>query len=129
MSNSRKPAAWNGYRGGYLRSPAWFARRDAGFRRRRGPGHPIVCAICLQPGTDRTLQLHHADYEDVTQDGGQWNAREPDADLIPLHRECHERLHRLIDHDVLLARLRTRRDATEIAIAGLRREHQTRKAG
>lgn len=117
MSNRRRPAVHNTYQTGFLRSPAWFARRTRWFRH-----HPAVCAGCGVVGTARTVELHHLDYTGVTHTGGQWQAGERDDDLLPLCPTCHEQVHRLIDRDYVLAHLRTRRAATEIALTALRKE-------
>lgn len=118
MSNRRKSHP-NGYRTGYLRSPAWFARRTRWFTAHLDDHGHVTCAGCGIPATARELELHHADYNGVTTHGGRWVAGEADDDLIPLHPRCHELLHRLIERDPVLARHRTRRDATALALAAL----------
>lgn len=117
MSNRRRSAVANGYRAGFLRSPAWFARRDRWFRQHAA----AVCALCGGVGDKRTLELHHLDYAGVEQTARGWRSAEPDDDLVPLHRVCHEVLHQLIDRDTVLSRQRTRRDATAVALSLLRR--------
>jgi 5-methylcytosine-specific restriction enzyme A len=115
MSNARRSGVRNTYRAGYIRSPAWFARRDRWFRtaQRRGT---LECAGCDRPGTPRTLELHHLFYRGVRVLDGRWLATEAHDDLIAMHPLCHELLHRLIDRDRILAHSRTHRDATRIAI-------------
>lgn len=120
MSNRRRPTFDDGYRAGFLRSPAWFARRDRWFRARAATGHPIVCALCDAAGDQRSLELHHLDYAGVVKGARGWRSLERDEDLVPLHPACHEVLHRLIDRDTVLSRQRTRRDATVIALALLK---------
>ncbi|MDF2506214.1 MAG: hypothetical protein K0Q52_73 [Microbacterium sp.] len=119
MSNRRRGRVRNTYRTGYLRSPAWFRRRDHWFSRaeRRGP---VACAACGSPGTRRTLELHHLTYRGVRTLDGRWLATEHDDELIPLHPGCHELLHRLLDRDLVLARSRTRSTASHLALQRLR---------
>ena len=121
MSNSRRPASTGrSYRAGYLKSPAWFARRDRWFRAHARTVIPLTCQACGHVATPAELELHHTDYHGVYQEGGQWRAREPQGDLVPLHPGCHELLHRLIDRDAILARHRTRRAASDHALQRLR---------
>lgn len=120
MSNRRLPAVGNRYRTGFLRSPAWFARRDRWFRRHAASGAALTCVLCDGAGDPRSLELHHLDYAGVQRSGSRWRALEADDDLVPMHPACHEVLHRLIDRDTVLSRQRTRRDATAIALAHLR---------
>lgn len=115
MSNRRRSPVANRYRTDFLHSLAWFARRDRWFRTQTSRG-PLVCAACLTPATEDQLELHHVDYSGVTFVDGSWRAFEPHQALIPLHRECHEHLHRILDRDRLLARHRTREDATRTAL-------------
>ncbi|MCC4248246.1 MULTISPECIES: hypothetical protein [Microbacterium] len=119
MSNARRGAVRNSYRTGYLRSPVWFARRDKWFRTQERR-HPLTCAACDRPGTRRTLELHHLTYRGVRVLDGRWLATEKHDDLTALHPFCHELLHRLIDRDRILARSRTHRDASRIALQRLR---------
>ncbi len=119
MSNARRGAGRNTYRTGYLRSAAWFRRRDRWFRweqRRR----PVTCAGCGHPGTPHTLELHHLTYRGVYIRDGRWHAPEQHRDLIPLHPFCHELVHRLIDRDRVLAHNRAHRDASLLAIRRIR---------
>lgn len=119
MSNRRRPLDQH-YRTGYLRSPAWFRRRDLWFAQERRHGRASRCALCRRAGTARVLHLHHLDYRGVTRTPTGWNAGERHRDLIALHPACHELLHRLIDRDRVLARHRSRRLATWLALARLR---------
>lgn len=122
MSNRRTALYANAYRTTFLRSRAWFARRDAWFAHAAMGAHPLACAACGIQANKRDLELHHLDYAGVQQlEDGRWAAREPDGDLIPLHPYCHELLHRLIDRDAVLSRHRTRRAASELALDALRR--------
>lgn len=120
MSNSRRPATTGrSYRTGYLKSPAWFARRDRWFRAHARTGIPLTCQACGHPATAAELELHHADYHGVYKVSGQWRARERHRDLMPLHPGCHELLHRLIDRDAVLSRGRDRRTASALALRRL----------
>ena len=122
MSNRRTPLHAHAYRTTFLRSRAWFARRDAWFTHAATRPEPLVCVACGIQADKRDLELHHLDYAGVRQlDDGRWLALEPDDDLIALHPYCHELLHRLIDRDAVLSRHRTRRAASELALDALRR--------
>ena len=86
MSNTRRPASTSrSYRTGYLKSPAWFARRDRWVRAHAHTGVPLTCRACGHSATAAELELHHTDYHGVHNEGGQWRAREPHSDLVPLH--------------------------------------------
>jgi len=122
MSNVRKPAGGNRYRAGFLRSPVWFARRDRWFSQEVDRTGELRCAACLQVAHARKLELHHLDYAGVTFVNGRWHARERHDDLVALHPYCHELLHRLIDRDVVLARHRSRRNGSLLAINSLQRK-------
>ncbi|MFB8385583.1 hypothetical protein ACFC3F_00405 [Microbacterium sp. NPDC055910] len=123
MSNRRKPRD-AGYQRDYLRSRAWFARRDRWFTDRLRSTGELACAACGGVASKRELELHHVDYAGVTIQNGRWVAAERDEDLVALHRGCHELLHRLIDRDPVLSRHRTRRDATALALTALRSKLQ-----
>lgn len=119
MSNRRKSATRNTYRSEFLRSPAWFARRERWFRKQERLGLTLVCAACQRTESKNHLELHHLDYTGVQFVDGKWRAFEPHDDLVPLHPYCHDLLHRLIDRDVVLSRLRTRRAASTFALERL----------
>ncbi|GAA3776117.1 hypothetical protein GCM10022240_29540 [Microbacterium kribbense] len=121
MSNRRRPALMNLYRSEFLRSGAWFARRDAWFAEQRAQGVALTCAACARTATARELELHHLDYTGITLVAGTWRALERHDDLVPMHPYCHDLLHRLIDRDVVLAHNRTRRAASLYALAQLQR--------
>jgi hypothetical protein len=110
----------NSYRGHYLHSPVWFARRARWFAVEHLEHGEIRCALCLGVGTDHTLELHHLDYRGVTETGDGWGAHEHHTDLIALHPRCHEWVHTLIDRDKALSGLVSRRTASAQAIARLR---------
>ncbi|WP_460798749.1 hypothetical protein [Microbacterium sp. GXF0217] len=118
MSNHRRTGLKNLYRQEFLRSPAWHARRARWFRRHARAGL-VVCAACGIEDTKEHLELHHRDYRGVTIVRGLWQAWEDDADLVALHPYCHDLLHRLIDRDIILARHRTRQQATDHALTAL----------
>lgn len=124
MSNARRSGLKNLYRQEFLRSPAWLARRDRWFRRHSRAGL-VPCAGCGIPDTPEHLELHHRDYRGVSLVRGVWQAWEHDADLMALHPYCHDLLHRLIDRDIVLARHRTRRQASDHALAALQRKTLT----
>ncbi|GEK86612.1 hypothetical protein [Microbacterium aerolatum] len=115
MSNRRRTGLKNLYRDEFLRSRAWFARRERWFRDHTNNGHE-PCAACGIPGSKTQLELHHLDYRGVRIIRGEWQAWEDDEDLIALHPYCHELLHRLIDRDIVLASHRTRRQASAHAL-------------
>ncbi|MDQ0615318.1 5-methylcytosine-specific restriction protein A [Microbacterium sp. W4I4] len=118
MTNQRRTGLKNLYREEFLRSPAWFARRNRWFRDHTATG-ALPCAACGVVTVKDELELHHRDYEGVRITQGVWQAWEDDDDLVALHPHCHELLHRLIDRDVVLARHRTRRDASDHALRAL----------
>lgn len=120
MSNRRRPAWGNDYRAGYLRSRAWFSRRDRWFKWQVHQSGQLRCALCLLPGTRGTLELHHLDYRGVLHTDFGWEARERHRDLTALHPWCHEAVHQLIDRDQALAGLASRRAASIEAMRRLR---------
>lgn len=124
MSNRRRPALFNVYRNEFLRSQAWFARRDRWFTYHTALGVPLGCAGCGRTATRAELELHHLDYRGVRLHEGRWRAGEADEDLVAMHSYCHDLLHRLIDRDAVLARNRTRRTASHLALQRLREKLQ-----
>ena len=70
----------------------WFEQCRAG-------GVEPACQVCgLTLAEAGSLDLHHLSYEGVVQDAaGRWRAREKHADLMPLCREHHQRLHTIMD--------------------------------
>ncbi|WP_109211317.1 MULTISPECIES: hypothetical protein [Microbacterium] len=115
---------FNLYRNEFLRSKAWFARRDRWFTEHATAGQPLTCAGCGRVAARSQLELHHLDYRGVKMNGGQFRALEPDEDLVAMHPYCHDLLHRLIDRDAVLSRNRTRRAASHLALARLRQKLQ-----
>ncbi|MBB4140780.1 hypothetical protein BKA10_002574 [Microbacterium invictum] len=128
MSNRRRSGYRNAYRGEFLRSPAWHARRDRWFTHHARLRRPLVCAACGVSGSRASLELHHLDYRGVVRRDGSWVAFEKHDDLVPMHPYCHELLHRLLDRDAVLAKGRSRRDASQLALSRLRGK-LTRKDG
>ncbi|MGC5225224.1 hypothetical protein ACPW96_21855 [Micromonospora sp. DT81.3] len=122
MSNRRRPGIFNLYRSEYLRSRAWFARRDRWFAEERAAGRLLECAGCGRPADKSHLELHHLDYAGMLDGKGNFTASEPHEDLVPMHAYCHELLHRLIDRDAVVARNRTRRAASHEALQRLRQK-------
>jgi hypothetical protein len=116
VSNGRRPATGNRYRTGYLRSPAWFRRRDQWFAEQTARTEELRCFVCWQIAARRSLELHHLDYGRVAFDRGRWRAGEEHEDLCAMHPGCHELVHRLNDTDAVLRRHRTRPIATVHAI-------------
>jgi 5-methylcytosine-specific restriction protein A len=124
VSNRRKPPLINLYRSEFLRSRAWFARRDRWFGEQSARGIPLTCTGCGRSASKRELELHHLDYAGVIVQQGRWKAAEPHNDLVPMHPYCHDLLHRLIDRDAVLSANRSRRAASQFALERLRRKFQ-----
>jgi hypothetical protein len=72
----------------YLASPQWQARRRQWLRNQQHRGVDPVCVVCGKPWT-LDDDLHHASYANL--------GHERDEDLIPMDRDCHEALHRILD--------------------------------
>ncbi|MGA1827551.1 hypothetical protein [Microbacterium sp.] len=125
MSNRRRPGILNLYTDEFLHTRAWFERRDRWFTEEQAAGRALACAACERPADKSQLELHHLDYHGVILESGRWEAREAHEDLVPMHPYCHELLHRLIDRDAVLARNRTRRAASHLALDRLRRKLAT----
>lgn len=110
-----------GYVQGYLRSLAWFRRRDRWFDEeitRRGVAR---CIVCRKAGSRRTLELHHLDYTGVIQTGPTtWSAGERHEDLVAAHPRCHEWIHTVLDRDEAASAAVDRRAANVRVIRGLR---------
>ncbi|OJX65486.1 MAG: hypothetical protein BGO95_10485 [Micrococcales bacterium 73-13] len=115
-SNARRPATGNGYRTGYLRSVAWFRRRDAWFAEQLARTGVLRCVVCWQGAARRDLELHHLDYSLVVRTRHGWDAGEEHEHLQPMHPGCHEVVHRILEADPVLRRHRTRPIATVLAI-------------
>lgn len=129
MSNRRKPPLMDLYRSEFLRSPAWFARRNRWFAQQAARGIPLECAACGRRAAKQDLELHHLDYAGVVCERGRWKALERHDDLTAMHPYCHELLHRLLDRDAVLAQHRTRRVASHHALERLRRKLHEAEGG
>jgi 5-methylcytosine-specific restriction enzyme A len=116
VSNARKSAVGNRYRAGYLKSVAWFRRRDHWFDEQESRTTALRCAVCRQPAIRRQLELHHLDYSRVSLDGTRWSAGEIHEDMCAMHPACHDIVHRVLDTDPVLRTHRTRPIATVHAI-------------
>jgi|GEM_PF-815041 len=93
-------AAWQDRRRRWLTS--WAARHD----------YPPVCAACGGPWSLRGGDLHHRSYARL--------GHEADRDLIPLDRDCHDQLHKILESTPAWRRL-GRVQATDLIVARLRR--------
>lgn len=117
----------SGYRQ-YLRTRAWNWRRQRWFSDRRRAGFEPACQVCSRTLDEAgSLDLHHVSYGGVVElPGGRWQAREADEDLMPLCREHHGRLHRMMDRRGEFVGW-DRRRATVVIVAHLRREWLARQ--
>jgi len=61
--------------------------------------------------------MHHLEYREklVQNSDGSWESHETHDDIVAVHKKCHNEIHRLIDHDLVLNKNRGRRVASEIA--------------
>ena len=116
MSNARKRHTTAGYRVGYLRSVAWFRRRDRSFAEQLHRTGVVRCVVCWRAASRRDLELHHLDYRKVIRLRQGWAAREQHEDLCSMHPGCHELVHRILDTDLVLRSHRRRPVATIRAI-------------
>jgi 5-methylcytosine-specific restriction protein A len=116
VSNARNPRAERRYRIGYLRSVAWFRRRDRWFAEQAHRTGALRCVVCWRAASRRDLELHHLNYRNVNRVGAGWAARERHEDLCSMHPGCHELVHRILDTDTVLRSHRRRLVATVQAI-------------
>lgn len=106
---------------GYLRSTAWFRRRDQWFAEELVRSGKLRCGVCMKPSKKRELELHHLDYAGVVElPDGEWVAGEKHEDLVGLHPRCHEWVHQALDADAAAGAAMNRRAANERVIARLR---------
>lgn len=124
FSLARKTGASRSEYQGYLASPAWKKRRRVYFETVRLSGFEPACQCCFTTLTEaKALDLHHLSYEGVTKDAsGRWLSAEDEADLVPLCRDCHERLHTRLDARRMDYWGWDRRRATAVVLTYLRRE-------
>src|SRR5699024_10988293 len=86
--------------GRYLRPKQCGCGRVRWLRDRRARGYEPACQVWSASVADGDrLALHHVSYEGVSWDDTtqQWMAREADEDLMPMCREHHQQLHRIMD--------------------------------
>jgi len=121
VSNGRRSGRANTYRTGYLKSVAWFRRRNEWFDMELSLKGTLQCEVCEHRYKRAELQLHHLDYRGAQRTEGAWIAAENHDELIALDAACHEALHRLIDRDLVLRWHRARPAATALAITALQR--------
>lgn len=118
MSNGRKNSI--DYIQGYLKSVAWFRRRDEWFAKELEERGGIYCAACTRQLSRRQSELHHMSYQGVVKTRSGWAAEEAHEDLIAMHVRCHEWLHQLLDRDPAFRYVRSRETATRLVLARLR---------
>lgn len=114
----------------YLNSAAWKKRRIAYFEGVRRRGFEPGCQVCYGTLTGLgSLDLHHVSYEGVSKDSktGFWVSKEPDGDLVPLCRECHERLHQLLDDNRYDYWGWDRKRATVVLMSHMRKARTSRR--
>jgi hypothetical protein len=99
FSVARRPGIDPAGYGTYLRSPQWRWRRIRWFRDCRNKGFEPCCQVCrVTLKAAGTLDLHHLSYEGVLRrPDGTWASKEKDDELAPMCRNCHQRLHDLLD--------------------------------
>lgn len=115
---------------GYLTSTAWFRRRDQWFTEEQQRTGELRCTLCQKTATKRQLELHHLDYDGVTQlADGRWVAGEAHEDLTCLHPRCHEWVHKALDTDAAAGAAISRRVANERVIARLQHKILTYLSG
>lgn len=113
----------------YLRSQQWGFRRVRWFRECRAKGYEPACQVCGETLADvESLDLHHVSYEGVSwsETKQQWVAREAHEDLMPLCRNHHRELHRIMDGRKEFYGWNRRR-ASVVIIARLINRNQHRK--
>lgn len=118
MSNARKGSIE--YTQGYLKSVAWFRRRDEWFAKEIEERGGIYCAACTRELSRRKCELHHMSYDGVVKTRTGWSANEAHEDLIAMHVRCHEWLHQLLDRDPAFRYAKSRAVATRLVLARLK---------
>src|SRR5690625_108655 len=84
----------------YLKSQQRGFRRVRRFRDCRAKGYEPACQVCgITLAEVDSLDLHHVSYAGVTWDDSaqRWSAQESHEDLMPMCRNHHEQLHRIMD--------------------------------
>lgn len=105
----------------YMASPEWWARREQWVEQWRATfGADPVCAVCDAPWELRRGDLHHRSYDRL--------GDERFEDLIPMCRDDHTRLHRILDTDPAW-KYAGRSAATAGIIATLRRARAAKSGG
>ena len=125
MRDPRPGLAWSSRRATrradyatWMASAAWQQRRRqwlASWTARYG--HPPTCQACAGPWNLHDGDLHHRSYARL--------GHETDRDLVPLDRDCHQRLHQILESNPAWGRL-GRPQATDLIIARLRHTASTR---
>lgn len=93
-------------------SIAWLRRRDQWFAEEQSRKGTIRCEVCRKAGKRRAFELHHVDYDRVTQDASQqWIAGEEHEDLVAVHPRCHEWIHTVLGRDAAASAAVNRREA------------------
>lgn len=127
MSLGRKTGSQRNSYSAYTQSPVWRARRRRWFQDCRKRGFEPACQVCGQTLTELgTLDLHHLSYQGVEQNSktAMWISKETDEELLPLCRDDHESLHRILDENRRDYWGWDRRRATVVVLSHLRRKHQ-----
>lgn len=111
---SPKRAAIRRDYGGYMQSPAWYRRRRLWLaEHREATGTEPTCAVCGEKWRLSHDDLHHRSYRRL--------GHENFADLVPMCRACHSRLHVLLDKNPEWKHFR-HEVATDTLIAYMRKE-------
>jgi 5-methylcytosine-specific restriction endonuclease McrA len=101
----------------YMDSAAWSRHRQDWLQAWAATSHgEPACVVCGEPWTLHHGDLHHRSYRRL--------GHETPADLIPLCRPCHLRLHALMERAPAWRRL-DRAHATDLIVAHLRRRTET----
>lgn len=117
--SSRRKGFVTSYHTGYLKSPAWFARRGSWIANELATKGHIECPLCLTNVDRKSVELHHVSYDGVKRTRTGWQALEADEDLVGMHKRCHEWVHRLLDQDAYYGHIKNRRLATRLVIERL----------
>lgn len=104
----------------YLTSRQWHVRQVRWFDENPNQHQCCVCRR-VETHAKKRLELHHLSYRGVVPllSGG-WIADEHDDDLLPMHPLCHRLVHELMENDGALRYMRSRKEATLLAVAKVR---------